>query len=824
MAHETPNPTSGPGSGPGIAGLARRLARTVHGAAGDDDDLRRARLDLDELREELAVLRPATLTDGALADELGALCARGAALLAEALEVSAAVRDAVDASSSGASAAPPCDLEGWVDRLVEMAVAVDDRVAGDPSEQPVELPRAALEDECLPDFLVEADELLEEGESALAQVEREPDAASAEIQGAFRAFHSIKGMAGFLALDAVVDVAGAGEELLDVLRERRRPITGADFDLLFEGFALLRELNGALRGATAPRRGRVERTVSALRCAATIRAPRESAGEPRAGVAAAPKPSAPRRAGRARLGELLLQRGVLTPRALELALADQRETGKRLGETLIELGLASIDEIASALRAQRAIGAAPQPGKLPLGALLVHLRLITPRALELALREQRANGRLLGETLVELGFITRAEIDRALELQATSGARLWRVLSADPAGLAASLERDMLEPLEDAPAAVDPASGHGSVRVSAERLDALTEELLGLHVTLRASRRRAGDADVTPERDALATFERVADAVRRALQTALSLRLVSLRPTFERMARVARDVARRTKKLVRVELDADELELDRRTVEALSEPLMHLARNAADHGIELPEQRAAAGKDPRGAVTLRLRARAGTVEICVADDGAGIDVEQVVAKAREHGLVGRSALVDARQMIFLPGLSTRAAAGDGGGQGLGMDVVRRHVEALGGGVSLETAAGAGTTFRLTVPLRLAALDALVVVGGGRRFAIPYASALDDAAPRGPVLRLPDGEAFVRHGDVWIGFCALGAENGRRILLGADGRTACVAVDELQGRRRIVLRAGGAPDEAILADGGSARLFDPFGETGKAPRS
>ena len=211
----------------------------------------------------------------------------------------------------------------------------------------------------------------------------------------------------------------------------------------------------------------------------------------------------------------------------------------------------------------------------------------------------------------------------------------------------------------------------------------------------------------------------------------MQARLQPLERLFSRMPRLVRDLSRSLGKNVRLVLEGGEVELDRSLLEALGDPLVHLVRNALDHGVELPEARLAAGKPPVGTLALRAWSRGGRVYLDISDDGRGLDLDRIRARALERGLVSdrearRMVPDDLARFIFHPGFSTAASVTDISGRGVGMDVVLHNVESLGGTVDLRTTAGGGTTFRLSLPLTLAVLPSLLVACGEHRFALPQA--------------------------------------------------------------------------------------------------
>ncbi len=216
-------------------------------------------------------------------------------------------------------------------------------------------------------------------------------------------------------------------------------------------------------------------------------------------------------------------------------------------------------------------------------------------------------------------------------------------------------------------------------------------------------------------------------------ETVMQARMQPVGNLFGKFPRMVRDLARTCGRDVRIEFSGQETGLDKSLLEAIKDPLTHAVRNAVDHGIEAPHVRVLAGKPAEGCVRLRAFHQSGSVVIEVADDGAGIGIERVLAKAVERNLVTAEQAAEmsereALQLIFLPGFSTAAAVTNVSGRGVGMDVVRANVEKVGGSVEVESKMGVGTTLRLRVPLTLAIVPALVVRSGGQSFALPQTRA------------------------------------------------------------------------------------------------
>ncbi len=318
----------------------------------------------------------------------------------------------------------------------------------------------------------------------------------------------------------------------------------------------------------------------------------------------------------------------------------------------------------------------------------------------------------------------------------------------------------------------------------------------------------------------------------------MGVRMIPVEAVLLRLPRLVRDLASRLDKEVDLELVGQETELDRTVVDAIGDPLVHLVRNALDHGLEPPEERVAAGKPPRGRLTVAARQAGSGVVIDVRDDGRGVDPARVARKAVERGLIqsGDAAAVDAAraaELIFTPGFSTAEHTSDVSGRGVGMDAVRAKVRELGGDVRLESEHGAGSHVEIRLPLTLAILRALLVRSAGGTFAIPLDRVertvrLDDHIVRSvrarPVLLL-DGRAL----PLICGAASLagagGSDGDYAVLLQAGtGETVALRVDALVGQHELVVRPlpegldTDAPvsGAAVLSDGDIALVVDADG--------
>jgi two-component system, chemotaxis family, sensor kinase CheA len=378
----------------------------------------------------------------------------------------------------------------------------------------------------------------------------------------------------------------------------------------------------------------------------------------------------------------------------------------------------------------------------------------------------------------------------------------------------------------------------GYVRVRTDRLDALLN-MVGELVIANAMLVQ----DEAVQANAFGSLGRKAsqlNKITRELQDlGMAMRMVPLRNTFQKMTRLVRDLSHKSGKEVQFVTEGEDTEIDRTMVETLGDPLLHMVRNAVDHGVEPPEQRRAAGKPEAGRVVLRAYQAAGSVVIELQDDGHGLDRQRILAKAIANGLVeeGRD-LSDAEvyRLVFAAGLSTAEQVTDVSGRGVGMDVVSRNIEALRGRVDIASISGQGTTFTVRIPLTLAIMDGMLVRVGQERYIVPTASIQQSfqAEPENLATITGGGEMVVFRGEV-IPVVRLhrlyrvaGAEERltRGILLALDsdsGRYALL-VDELLSQQQIVIksldcglgRIPGVSGSAILSDGRVGLILDGEG--------
>jgi two-component system chemotaxis sensor kinase CheA len=446
-------------------------------------------------------------------------------------------------------------------------------------------------------------------------------------------------------------------------------------------------------------------------------------------------------------------------------------------------------------------------------------------------------GRLPSVT-VPVGHLIRTV--KALALNPGQGAQ-----AAVPAPASAPVPASAAKSPESAAVAapageVHAVSGGGgsssTVRINTEKLDAMMNvvgELVIVQSQISESAREQNDQNSPLTRN-IAQLNRITKELQ---LNAMSLRLMPIKPTFQKMERLARDLSRDFGKKVVFHTEGEDTEVDRTVVEEIADPLVHMVRNSLDHGLETTDGRLAAGKPEQGSLSLKAYNQGSSIIIELIDDGRGIDPERIHRKALEKGIVkaGDSLTRDEiLQLIFAPGFSTAEKVTAVSGRGVGMDVVKRNIEKLRGKVEIITELGKGTTFRIRLPLTTAIIDGLVVRVGADRFILPSTSVQMALRPAKEGLTVVHGrgEVFDHRGRIvpirrlHRQFQIPGAierpENGILVIVETQDRVTALLVDELVSKQEVVVKNLGAylsnlpgiAGGAILGDGNIALILDP----------
>lgn len=596
-------------------------------------------------------------------------------------------------------------------------------------------------DEYLPMFLAEGREHLQELNLAVVQIEEKPDD-QATVNEIFRIAHSLKGMSATMGFAGMAALTHEMEDVFELLRQRKGGLERAAIDVLLE---CLDALSAAIESIDATGAEEIEPTALIQRLQGLVRERTPEQQAERIGVAAAPE----------NLSELADGRRVVQVSAI---LSEDVE----MPSVRAYMVLAAIAGLGETLACN------PDPDDLDA---------FTGREVDAWVVSEHADSDLaaaagavpdVADVLV-FEAVADAALDAPEEVEATPAPAPAPAAAAAPA---------------PAPAKPHAKTGSSTVRVDAERLDQLMHYMGELVLHRTQVEALASQADVPGLSQAMQNLTRTSHALQSMV---MQVRMIPVEAVFLRFPRLVRDLSTKLGKQVDLKLVGKDTELDRTVVDALGDPLVHLVRNALDHGFESPADREAAGKPATGTLEISAQHAGGNVIITVSDDGRGVDPQRVAAKAAERGLIAPEAVesIDmprAVELLFSPGFSTAEVTSDVSGRGVGMDAVRAAIRGLGGEVLMTSEPGQGTNAQIRLPLTLAIMAALIVEADGRPFAIP----------------LDRIERTVRVADQAVRSVA-----GRRMLVLSDGVLPIVDASEHYGgpasddaEYAVVVRGGG----------------------------
>jgi len=632
-------------------------------------------------------------------------------------------------------------------------------------------------------FFEESLEGLDAMESALLRLDiGQADAETINL--IFRAAHSIKGGAGTFGFTAVAGFTHLLETLLERVRSGQRQVSQADVDLLLRSVDVTRAMLRAADGGDAVDLDNVARVSAELEQALELKpaAPTPaSAVKTVAGgwnIRFAPKPE-------------IFATGNDPLRILrELA---------RLGETEVRCIAEGLPEMG-----------AVDPERCYLSWTI----------------ELRGD---CDETAVREVF---AWVEDECEL-------LIEPLQAEaPAAVPEKDARPQLRVIEGGRPEPQPerrSTDSSSIRVSTEKIDALINLVGELVITQAMLQQIADRLDPVLNEKLLQGLSQLDRNTRLLQEAVMSTRMLPVDAVFSRFPRMARDLAAKLGKQVRLQMVGEGTELDKGVIERIADPLTHLVRNSLDHGLETTEQRIAAGKNPEGTVTLRAAHQGGHIVIEVADDGRGLNRERILAKAAERGIPVTPNVSDAEawQLIFAPGFSTAEQVTDVSGRGVGMDVVKRNIQGLNGQIEITSEAGRGTSVIIRLPLTLAILDGMSVRIGDEIFIVPLNCVVESLQPQaGQIKSLANQARVVKVRNEYLPLAPLHElfriradaaepQAGILVLLEAEGRKIAAQVDELVGQQQVVIksletnyrRVHGVSGATILGDGRVALILD-----------
>jgi two-component system chemotaxis sensor kinase CheA len=725
------------------------------------------------------------------------------------------------------------------------------------------------DDEILQDFLVEASEIVEQLGEQLVDLEQRPDDSDL-LNAIFRGFHTVKGGAGFLAIAPLVDTCHRAEDVFNVLRQGQRAVTTDLMDAILQALDVVNEQMDLIRNGEMPE-------PPDAQLLATL----EALAEPDDGSTEDTAPSAPEPAvvaePESRQEEVPV---VSTGPDPEVVTATPAPGGDDITEEEFE-------NLLDQLHGKGRHGAVPSQDTAAATAPQVAGDEITDEEFESLLDELHGKGRHGGkppaaasttpDKVRSADEITEDEFESLLDELHGKGKPVGKPDTAVAPPKAASVQPSAkpaaeqkvpaaaapaqpqvsaaaVKKAEDKPAAKadaqsktaekarsagsKPAQAETTVRVDTQRLD----DIMNMVGELVLVRNRLSTLKATMADEELANAVGNLDVVTADLQlSVMKTRMQPVKKIFGRFPRVVRDLARNLKREVDLVLNGEDTDLDKNLVEALADPLVHLVRNAVDHGIESPDERESAGKPRRGKVVLSAAQEGDHILLSIEDDGKGMDADVLRRKAVEKGMMDEDAAArlddkECYNLIFAPGFSTKTEISDVSGRGVGMDVVKTRIAQMNGNVEIDSVYGKGSKITIKLPLTLAILPTLMVVLGQQPFALPLASVVEifnlDLSRTNTV----DGQLTIRVRDRALPLFYLGKwlvteagygvpdaqeHSGHVVVVNVGGVQVGLVVDFLVGQEEVVIKPLGAllqglegmAGATITGDGKIALILD-----------
>ena len=577
----------------------------------------------------------------------------------------------------------------------------------------------------LADFVHESRDHIHTAETFLLELETAP-ANGESINSVFRAWHTIKGVAGFLGLREIATLAHAMENLMDLARKGELVLNAEYIDVLLEGNDCLKEFIDVVENGISGAAFRVPEAFDSI------------------------------------------IKKLSSPGAISQSAPVSAEPVKKVGEILVENGVAAQQDVENALQLQR-----------------------------------EGDGRKLGEILIA---------DKNIPARVVGGALAAQTASRQSAAI------------------------EETIRVPVNRIDQLVDSI-GEAVIAQSMINADASIKKIADQTLHTKIEHSEMIMRQIQELAMSLRMVSIKSTFQKMARLVRDLSKKSCKDVNFITEGEDTELDKSVVEKIGDPLIHMIRNSVDHGIEPAEDRKKTGKPLSATVILRAYHKAGNIYIEVVDDGKGLDKDAIFSKALSKGLCKNTDNLSEQEIfafIFLPGFSTAKIITDVSGRGVGMDVVRRNIEALRGSVEIQSQQGVGTTFTIRLPLTLAIVDGMIVRSKGDSYIIPTLSIVESIRPTAQqrMSVLKRGEMINVRGELipLVNLARIfdktnghyGATEGV-VMIVEDmiGKKIGLEIDEIMGQQQVVIKnlgvgigdVPGISGGAIMSDGHVSLIID-----------
>ena len=649
-------------------------------------------------------------------------------------------------------------------------------------------------------FFDEADELLADMEQHLLDLVPEaPD--SEQLNAIFRAAHSIKGGAGTFGFTILQETTHLMENLLDEARRGEMQLNADIINLFLETKDIMQEQLDAYKNSEEPDAASFEYICNALRQLAL-----EAKGE-----------TAPAVVNPAKLS--VIDSAAMQEEAVAKPEPASEESKKRI--TLSRLKASEVDLLEEELGNLATLTDVVK-GSDTLSATL--------------------DGNLAEDDIIAvLCFVIEAD---QIEFETVSAAPVAAeaeevavVTEPQPVAVAPAVKATASEAPHSRAEREKPAraSESTSIRVAVEKVDQLINLVGELVITQSMLAQRSNELDPVNHGDLITSMGQLQRNARDLQESVMSIRMMPMEYVFSRFPRLVRDLAGKLGKQVELTQVGSSTELDKSLIERIIDPLTHLVRNSLDHGIELPEKRLESGKSPIGNLTLSAEHQGGNICIEVTDDGAGLNRERILAKAVSQGMPIHENMSDDEvgMLIFAPGFSTAEQVTDVSGRGVGMDVVKRNIQEMGGHVEIQSKQGQGTTIRILLPLTLAILDGMSVRVADEVFILPLNAVMESLQPREEDLHpLAGGERvlevrgeYLPLVELWKVFEVEGAKTeatqGIVVILQSAGRRYALLVDQLIGQHQVVVKnlesnyrkVPGISAATILGDGSVALIVD-----------
>ena len=649
-------------------------------------------------------------------------------------------------------------------------------------------------------FFDEADELLADMEQHLLDLVPEaPD--SEQLNAIFRAAHSIKGGAGTFGFTILQETTHLMENLLDEARRGEMQLNADIINLFLETKDIMQEQLDAYKSSVEPDADSFEYICQALRQLAL-----EAKGE-----------TAPAVVNTAKLS--VVDSAAMQEEAVAKPEPASEESKKRI--TLSRLKASEVDLLEEELGNLATLTDVVK-GSDTLSATL--------------------DGNLAEDDIIavlcfvieadQIEFETVSAAPVAAEAEEVAVVTKPQPVAVAPAVKATASEAPHSRAEREKPAR---ASESTSIRVAVEKVDQLINLVGELVITQSMLAQRSNELDPVNHGDLITSMGQLQRNARDLQESVMSIRMMPMEYVFSRFPRLVRDLAGKLGKQVELTQVGSSTELDKSLIERIIDPLTHLVRNSLDHGIELPEKRLESGKSPIGNLTLSAEHQGGNICIEVTDDGAGLNRERILAKAVSQGMPIHENMSDDEvgMLIFAPGFSTAEQVTDVSGRGVGMDVVKRNIQEMGGHVEIQSKQGQGTTIRILLPLTLAILDGMSVRVADEVFILPLNAVMESLQPREEDLHpLAGGERvlevrgeYLPLVELWKVFEVEGAKTeatqGIVVILQSAGRRYALLVDQLIGQHQVVVKnlesnyrkVPGISAATILGDGSVALIVD-----------